>query len=150
MAGKSNFFNSLWIRKQFITTTLCHVNHFYMTSFGEVHSICSKNQFKGYCTYWCSKEIIKTSINLIFQNIKWQTRIFHGKSYLFSTFILSFKKKYSYSYTTSLKNELFDSKFNIPHAELRNSLINVNFWDLNNFYTSNIMEMKKTGFSGMY
>lgn len=43
----------IWIRKQFITTTLCHVNHFYMTSFGEVHSICSKNQFKGYRTFWC-------------------------------------------------------------------------------------------------
>lgn len=50
----------------------------------------------------------------------------------------------------SLKNELFDSKFNIAYAELRNSLINVNFWDLNNLYTSNIMEMKRTGFSGMY
>lgn len=77
---------------------------------------------------------------------------FHGtcKSYLFSSFILSFKKKYSHSDTISLKNEFFDSKFNIAYAELRNSLINVNFWDLNNFYTSNIMEMKKTGFSGMY
>lgn len=73
---------------------------------------------------------------------------FHGKSYLFHLYHL--KKKYSHSDTISLKNEFFDSKFNIAYAELRNSLINVNFWDLNNFYTSNIMEMKKTGFSGMY
>lgn len=102
----------IWIRKQFITcnhTMSCQSFLYDFIWWGAQYLFQKPIQRISHILMFSSlysKEIIKTSISL-FQNIKWQTRIIsmvHVRVISFHLSSYHLKKKYSHSYTISLKN----------------------------------------------